>query len=341
MPKNIIYCADGTWNSGKRTNTNVHRFHEALASTPTQVKIYDSGVGTEGNLLSRLRGGAFGRGLVENVREGYGRIADVFEEGDRLFLIGFSRGAYTARSLGGMIAYCGLPSRRPTGRLVEQAFRAYRNRTPEDKKWTGPSDGTRMVDGHIEMIGVWDTVGTLGIPGALFGRLDQKDYGFLDTRLHRDVKAGYHALSLDERRRQFPPTLWEGPAADGQTIEQVWFAGVHCDVGGGFPTTSLADISLAWMLSNAERHGVEIDPAVAATYPALLLDCTAALGPVNESWNPLWGFPRRRSVGSDARVADSVVFRVTMNSRYSPPLTMDNNPRRLSASYRLASVVRI
>lgn len=341
MPKNIVYCADGTWNSGKLTNTNVHRFHEALASTSTQIKLYDPGVGTDGSLLSRLRGGAFGEGLVENVREGYGRIAEVFEEGDRLFLIGFSRGAYTARSLGGMISYCGLPSSRPTARLVDQAFHAYRNRTGAEKKWGEPPGEVRMVDGHVEMIGVWDTVGTLGIPGALFGRLDQKAYGFLDTQLHPDVKAAYHALSLDEKRRQFPPTLWDGEPAGEQIVEQVWFAGVHCDVGGGYPSTSLADITLAWMLSNAERHGVEKDPAVTATYPALLLDYAEALGPVNKSWNPLWGLPNRRRVADDALVADSVVCRVTMQPRYSPPLAMDSNPRRLARSYRLASVVYI
>lgn len=341
MSKKIIYCADGTWNSGERTNTNVHRFYKVLASGPAQVKLYDTGVGIEGGFFARLRGGAFGEGLVGNVREGYERIAEVFDDGDQLFLIGFSRGAYTARSLGGMIAYCGLPFRRPTGRLVDQAFHAYRNRPGGEKKWPDPPAEALMVDGHVVMIGVWDTVGTLGIPGALVGRLDQKAYGFLDTRLHADVEAGYHALSLDEKRRQFPPTLWVDEPAGGQTIEQVWFGGVHCDVGGGFPATSLADITLAWMLSNAEKHGVEIDPAVAATFPALLLEGAAALGPVNRSWNPLWGLPRRRTPGDDALVANSVAHRVSEQSRYTPPLTVvDRKPRRLAASYKLASVVR-
>lgn len=340
MSKNIVYCADGTWNSGDRTNTNVHRFYTALVADSRQAKLYDPGVGSSGGFFARLRGGAFGEGLIENVREGYERIAGVFEEGDRLFLVGFSRGAYTARSLGGMIAYCGLPSRRPTCRFVDQAFHAYRNRDRMEKKWADPPDEARVVDGTIAMIGVWDTVGTLGIPGALFGRLDRKAYGFLDTRLHRNVEAGYHALSLDEKRRQFPPTLWEGAPVNGQTIEQVWFGGVHCDVGGGFRSTSLADITLAWMLSNAEKHGVEIDRTVAATYPALLLDRTAALGPVNRSWNPLWGFPHRRSVGRNALVANSVAYRVTERPRYSPPLSVDRKPRRLATSYRFASVVR-
>ena len=315
MSKNIIYCADGTWNSGDRTNTNVHRFYTALVSDSRQAKLYDPGVGSAGGFFARLRGGAFGEGLIENVREGYERIAGVYEEGDRLFLVGFSRGAYTARSLGGMIAYATLGivlygiwrgTCRPVGRtvglragwFVDQAFHAYRNRDRMEKKWADPPDEARVVDGTIAMIGVWDTVGTLGIPGAIFGRLDRKAYGFLDTRLHRNV----------------------------ETIEQVWFGGVHCDVGGGFHSTSLADITLAWMLSNAEKHGVEIDRTVAATYPALLLDRTAALGPVNRSWNPLWGFPHRRSVGNNALVANSVAYRVTERSRYSPPLSVDRKP---------------
>lgn len=340
MSKKIIYCSDGTWNSGTRTNTNVYRLYRALTVSATQVPLYDPGVGSDGGVLSRLRGGAFGEGLVENVREGYERIAAIFEDGDQLFLFGFSRGAYTARSLGGMIAYCGLPTGKPNPRLVADAFTAYRNRRPGEPKWSNPPSDTQLVAGHVVMVGVWDTVGTLGVPGALFGRQDAKRYGFLNTGLHRDVEAGYHALSLDEKRHQYPPTLWDEAPVNGQIIEQVWFAGAHCDVGGGLPATSLSDITLAWMLSHAEKHGVELDPAVAATCPALLLERDAALGPLNRSWNPLWGWPQHRTVGADGVVANSVALRVNGQRGYTPPLTVDTKLRRLATSYKLVSVVR-
>ncbi|MGV9858274.1 DUF2235 domain-containing protein [Gordonia sp. NPDC003425] len=313
MPKKLIYCADGTWN-GPATHTNVSRLYSVLARSQTQLTFYDQGVGRTGGMLRRLTGGAFGDGLIDNVRRGYDRIATSYVPGDTVYLFGFSRGAYTARSLAGMIAYCGLPADAPTSDDVDAAFRAYRRRDGASS-WVDRPAG--FVDAHIEMIGVWDTVGTLGVPGALFGHQDQQRYGFLDTALHRDVRAGYHALAIDERRRQFQPSLWDSPAP-GQIIEQVWFAGVHCDVGGGgmADEPSLSDITLAWMLERADRHRIAL--TTDATTNRLLLPKSSALAAMRRSWRPYWGPPVTRTIPVGATIANSVAVRMESDPQYRP-----------------------
>ncbi|MGV9712776.1 DUF2235 domain-containing protein [Gordonia sp. NPDC003424] len=335
MSKNIVYCSDGTWN-GPSTRTNVSRLYDSLVDDhDSQRALYDPGVGSSGGLLGKMLGGAFGDGLVENVREGYARIAACYEPGDRIFLFGFSRGAYTARSLGGMIAYCGLPAHGSTDQLVATAYAAYRGRVNGVRWAARPAE---LIDAHVEMIGVWDTVGTLGVPGALFGHQDAEKYGFLDTALHRDVRAGYHALSIDEKRRQFTPTLWDAPAP-GQVIEQVWFAGVHCDVGGGGRArkTSLSEITLGWMMTKARDHGVQLTPN--AAYPHLLMPPLSAGVPMRTSWRPYWGWPVERTIPAHATIANSVAARVTENRHYRPKRLIDPITRRLATTFPLAAVV--
>ena len=230
MSKRIAYCADGTWDSADN-NTNVYKLYKALPISADQFPIYDDGVGSDGNPIWRLVGGAFGDGLFQKIKDGYTKIAHIYEEGDSLFLFGFSRGAFTARSLAGMIAVCGLPTQNFTDDLVETAFQAYRQLDKRQALLDTLKDN-HMFDARITMVGVWDTVGSLGIPSVL-GLVDPFVYGFLDTGLHPDVRNAYQALAIDEKREQFPPTLWTSAPADGQTVEQIWFTGVHGDVGGG------------------------------------------------------------------------------------------------------------
>ena len=149
------------------------------------------------------------------------------------------------------------------------------------------------------MVGVWETVGALGIPAAI-GLVDPILYGFLDTTLHPDVLNAYQAVAIDEKRLEFPPTLWTGAPAPGQTVEQVWFTGVHSDVGGGEPagspgTTALSDITLGWMMAKAVPLGLQLDPQVLAKY-ALPLDPKYALDQLHTSWSVLWGVPKVRSI---------------------------------------------
>jgi uncharacterized protein (DUF2235 family) len=320
MPRRIAFCADGTWDS-IGNDTNVYRLSKAILSIPgEQYSFYDDGVGSDGTPLEKLLGGACGAGLFGKIKDGYSIISSVYEAGDEIFLFGFSRGAYTARSLAGMIAACGLPTRNPDSRLVEAAFQAYRDREHRAAV-LATLDAYDLVKANMTMVGVWDTVGSLGIPAAL-GGVDPLIYGFLDTALSPQIVNAFHAVAIDERRAEFPPTLWTSVPAAGQTVKQVYFCGVHCDVGGGYSDdagsgTALSDITFSWMMSNARRLGLLFDAGVLSRYPSPI-DKKAALDTLHDSWSPLWLFPKARQIDPGAVLANSVAIRCQEISSYRP-----------------------
>ena len=269
MPKKLIVCADGTWNDedGAGGQTNVAKLHRYLQNSfleqANQLVFYVTGVGTK--FGERVRGGAFGDGLSDNILEAYRLLADHYEQGDPLFLFGFSRGAYTARSLAGFIRNSGLLKREHLDRLPE-AFNLYRDRSST----THPTSAEALAfkanyayTPDIEFVGVWDTVGSLGIPPAGSGpfrwlsrAVDQK-FEFHDTSLSSIVKHAYHAVSMHEHRGTFPATLWQKQAHSvDQVLEQVWFPGVHSDVGGGYASTGLSDAAFLWMVEKAKTCGL-------------------------------------------------------------------------------------
>ncbi len=269
MPKKLIVCADGTWNTENETDhgmpspTNVTKVARALLPTDSegvhQVVHHIDGVGTDFGI--KVRGGAVGRGIFHNVLAGYRFLYQNYEPGDQVYLFGFSRGAYTARSLSGLVRNSGL-LRRGEEAHEDEAVALYRDYSPETAP-DGPASvafrAAHSYDVGIEFIGVWDTVGALGIPG-LSGRfrvLKGLDWQFHDVSLSSKVKHAFHALAIHEHRTEFEPTLWE--RSDGapkeQVLEQAWFSGVHADVGGGYPQTGLSDVALQWMVGKAEEHG--------------------------------------------------------------------------------------
>ena len=339
MSKRIVYCADGTWETPAK-QSNVYRLFKALTTSAGQMPFYDDGVGNDGGPLGSLLGGAFGTGLWDEIKEGYAAIAHVYEADDPLFLFGFSRGAFTARSLAGMIAVCGLPTKNFTDQVVDIAFKAYREKDDRQALLDQLKD-FGMFDAKITMVGVWDTVGALGIP-AIFGDVDPVFYGFLDTNLHPDVLNAYHALAIDEKRAEFPATLWTSAPAPGQTIEQVWFCGVHGDVGGGESdeqpgTTALADITLAWIMNKASALGLDFDKQVLAQY-TLPLKPEYALDKLHSSWNILWGFWKHRPIDPKAALANSVRLRCEHDSSYRPQNLILHNGV-LAPDYDTADVV--
>lgn len=269
--KRIVICADGTWNTpdqfegGQRRPTNVTRM--ALSVAPRddagnkQLVFYHKGVGT--SRFTRFLGGAFGVGLSGNVKEAYSYLVDAYEPDDLLYFFGFSRGAYTVRSTVGMIRNCGLLRREHVGRLNE-AHKLYRRRDPESKPTEIESQLFRRSYSHeigIHFIGVWDTVGSLGIPLSWFGLLN-RGLRFHDVDLSSWVANAFQALAIDERRGPFKPAIWkqqESGRRGGQTLEQRWFAGVHSNVGGGYRNTGLADIAFQWMAENATACGLKLD----------------------------------------------------------------------------------
>jgi len=268
MAKRLVICCDGTWNTLRQpAPTNVGQLQAVVAPTdPAGVQqrvYYCEGVGT-GKLWDHLTGGAFGVGLSKKVQDAYRFVVDNYEPGDELFFFGFSRGAYTARSTVGFIRNCGVLRTGEAGRIAE-AYQLYRG---QDKKTTGPESPrarefrakyAREDRTPIRFVGVWDTVGALGIPlsGGRLLHLLNKRWQFHDTELSSIVQSAFQALAVDEHRRSFVPSVWKpSDAANGQQREQVWFAGDHCDVGGGHRQPALSDIALLWMAGRAEDCGL-------------------------------------------------------------------------------------
>jgi len=269
--RRLVICADGTWNtadkvkSGVPVPTNVTKMARAICATDdagvSQIVFYHEGVGTGFGPLDKVLGGGFGIGLERNITDCYRFLVDNYEEGDEIYLFGFSRGAFTARSLAGMIRKCGILTANETHRIPE-AFKLYRSEVlpsePEAEKFR--ADYSFTV--RIRLIGVWDTVGSLGIPGAL-RFVARKRFEFHDVALSSWVDHAYHALAIDERRKPFEPTLWGAkppePNAPPQTLEQVWFSGVHSNVGGGYPDAGLSDIAFGWMVEKAKGAGLAFD----------------------------------------------------------------------------------
>lgn len=200
-----------------------------------------------------------GGGVDANIMDGYQYLIENYQELDEIYLFGFSRGAYTARSLAGMIYNCGILKREYFEKLPE-AYRLYRDRKPD----THPEEDKAMIFKkmyshmpRIKFIGVWDTVGSLGIPLSLFSVINRKRYQFHDVKLSRIVDYAYHALAIDEQRAPFIPTLWRKSAnSESQVLEQVWFPGVHSNVGGGYEDESLSDVPLQWMVTKAALTGL-------------------------------------------------------------------------------------
>ena len=345
MPKRLVVCCDGTWNrpdqldDGIAAPTNVSKLALAVARRDDagveQVVHYVLGVGTR--RLERIRGGAFGVGLSRNVREAYRFLVDNYEPGDELFFFGFSRGAFTARSTVGLVRNSGILRREHAGR-IDEAYKLYRAR--DDRKQPTGIDAEMFrrlyshPDADIDFVGVWDTVGALGIPIDGF-RLPvlTKRWSFHDTTLSSHVRAAYHAIAIDEQRGPFKPTLWEQQkGVQGQTLEQVFFAGVHCDVGGGYSDSSLGEIPLLWMVDRARASGLAFDPERLALVDAGAVDpklrCVGvqvapdALGTIHESLKGFYKLLRRhrRVLEADGgAVASSAVRRHGERSDYAPP----------------------
>ncbi|HUH13907.1 MAG TPA: DUF2235 domain-containing protein [Longimicrobiales bacterium] len=274
--KRIVICCDGTWNradqeeDGEPCPTNVVKFATRVRKRSegvVQAIYYDHGVGT-GNALDRFSGGAFGRGLEDNIHDAYRFLIANYEPGDALFLLGFSRGAFTARSLAGMIRNCGILERASVGRYRE-ALALYRDhaRGPDHEESLAFKRAHSVLpagDVPVRFLGVWDTVGSLGIPLRGLRALTRRRHQFHDTELSGIVEHAYHALAIDERRAPFAPSLWRYEPKPNQTVQQVWFCGVHSDVGGGYPEAGLSDLALDWMLEKAQSAGLALDDAAMA-----------------------------------------------------------------------------
>ncbi len=270
--KRIVICCDGTWSKpdqmqgGVLSPSNVTKV--ALCVAPAgpegveQRLFYDKGVGT--GAFDRIRGGAFGWGISEKILAAYRFLIANYDPGDELFFFGFSRGAYTVRSTFGLVRNSGLLKREYAGKL-DDAYALYRRRDDASHPDAVESELFRKSFSHeprAKFMGVWDTVGALGIPvGGLFRFINSR-WTFHDLDLSRWVDNAHQALAIDEKRKPFAPAIWrQHPQAVGQVLEQIWFAGVHSNVGGGYSDTGLSDLALLWMVNKAEACGLVFDRA--------------------------------------------------------------------------------
>ena len=278
--KRIVVCSDGTWNrpgikdGDKNVESNVQLLYKCIAKNgldgTKQSKAYDSGVGSSTySLRDKILGGIAGAGIDKNIRDLYTFILMNYEKGDEIYLFGFSRGAYTARSLAGLIRNCGI-LKKENLYLVDRAYELYRDRNDytypdSDLMVSFKNDYCVELLTRIKFLGVWDTVGSLGIPLPWYRIYNREKYKFHDVKLSSSIDFAYHALAVDERRKLFEPTLWEisdkaeNGKVKGQTMEQRWFAGVHCNIGGGYKDKKLSDLALKWLMEKAIDVGLVFD----------------------------------------------------------------------------------
>lgn len=246
--KRIVLCFDGTWNTpaddsippSQHVETNVWRFFRSVDPTGTdgveQEAWYDQGVGT--SRLNKVAGGAFGAGLDKHILDGYSHLVSVYDPGDQIYVLGFSRGAYTARSLVGLIRNCGIVKRNfLTKTQIGVAYGIYRTRDD------GPDSATAVTfrnlfshEAKIHFLGVWDTVGALGIPLSAASRFNAAFYQFHDTGLSGIVERAYHAIAVDEHRHEYDATLWTPQEKPNQILEQRWFPGAQPTSAAAIPT---------------------------------------------------------------------------------------------------------
>lgn len=309
MARIAIFC-DGTWNNASQAQpTHVHRVFEATAASVDQRPVYVPGVGTggkwatwAGKILNKVGGGAFGWGLNDNIKQAYSALAMLYQPGDSILIFGFSRGAYTARSLAGMIRKVGIIDN-PTAARVDTAFDIYRLTGPENhpdkphiieqRRALSPRYATSAKEvgwraDHplgkaeptpqlikVDFLGIWDTVGSLGIPTSILGPIAwlwNRKYKFHDTKLSSMVKAARHAVALDERRIFYRPSLWDnleqglddpglnkGDRSDARPYQQVWFVGTHAVVGGSAASRGLTSVTLDWMAAGARGAGLVLN----------------------------------------------------------------------------------
>ena len=323
MAKNIVLCCDGTGNEFEDNKTNPLRLHYCLRNDTDQVSFYDPGVGTfdpngpdyssgllgdiSSFLSTNIGGGAHGYGIVQNIEDAYRYLMATYRKNDKVYLFGFSRGAFTAQAVAGMLNKVGLLYPH-NGNLVPYALRIYLKKG--NPRIAREFKATMARPCKPRMIGVWDTVKSLG---------DNHEDDFFYRNTADNCRYGYHAVSIDERREDFVPSLWK----KRKNVEQVWFPGVHSDVGGGYARDGLANAALRWMIRKAGDCGVAFqDDRVEEFVPDVTQEW-------NESYEGKWLVrgAERREIPDGAKVHASALERRQGRTDYDPPNLPDNHVR--------------
>ena len=333
--KRIVVLIDGTWNkegtgadtnvakldSGKKTITEAFIKASATDGIAQHVHYHD-GVGSDGDLTQRLLGGAIGLGLKKIIQDVYEAVVSDFVAGDEIYIFGFSRGAYAARALAGLIGASGI-QRQKNRDEFEVAWDHYRVAPAVRQQPQTASAGDRKtLDTYdtlaqrqtfhdtraIKCVAVWDTVGSYGIPAGI-GLAPLARYftlvtlGFHDTSFGEHIEVGLHAVAVDEHRRPFVPTFWtieKGRQPKGH-VEQTWFAGAHCNVGGGYPQSGLSDEALIWMIARVQAL-TKLEFDIAAVRANTNANLAEAVVDSTKGWVIDHAFPHYRTVLSPVAI---------------------------------------
>jgi uncharacterized protein (DUF2235 family) len=326
--RNLVFVSDGTLSTldpGAETNAGLlYRLLDEIGPRPWQQFDYDPGV--QGSGWAKWFNAITGMGINLAICQGYSFLASRYRPGDRIYLFGYSRGAYAVRSLAGMIGAVGLLKRdQATQRNIRRAFRLYER----DGSGAAKADfiARRCHGGiRIEMVGVWDTVKTLGLPYPVLSRLGQMATGFHDHALGPHIGHGYHALAIDEDRTAFTPILWQRSEHWEGRLEQAWFAGAHADIGGDTGGLArarpLTNIPLNWMLLRAARHGLVLPEGWEARFPedpaAVLIGNRRGIARLF-----LWRRPRATGGGDGEAIHLSIRDRMAAVAGYQPVGSID------------------
>jgi uncharacterized protein (DUF2235 family) len=328
--KRIVILIDGTWSEeGHGNDTNIAKLDPSYAGAGAplisakstdgvaQLAFYHKGVGAEPDLLKHLLGGAIGLGLKQIIEDAYQTLVKNFQSGDEIYIMGFSRGAYAARALAGLVGASGI-QRQPGQQEFDVAWNHYRIDPAVRAGTKTASSGDKQTinsfnaaasrndfhaDRSIKCVAVFDTVGSYGIPAGI-GLAPLARYialevlGFHDTQLGDHVDVGLHAVSVDEHRRPFVPTFWTAPKEQPPRghVEQTWFAGVHGNVGGGYPDSGLSDRALIWMIARMQAlTGLAFDP-VAVKAATRAVNVNGEVYDSSKGWIVDETFPHERVV---------------------------------------------
>jgi uncharacterized protein (DUF2235 family) len=335
--KRIVICCDGTWNrpdqmqGGQLCASNVTKIARCILPDDHGVQqfvFYDKGVGT--GRADRLLGGAFGWGIKRKILDVYRFLMATYKAGDDLYFFGFSRGAYTVRSTFGLIRNCGL-LKPEFAHHLEDAYALYRRRDDASHPDAVESELFRRSfssEPRAKFIGVWDTVGALGLPVGGLLKFINKRWSFHDMTLSSWADNAFQALAIDEHRKPFQPAVWNrSTKATAQVLEQVWFAGVHSNVGGSYPNTGLSDITLLWMMAKAEACGLAIDRGCLAALNKPQPDPFGKLYDSQTVWYKIVGlgdYVRPIGQGDQETTADTAISRLhNPEIGYRPPNLQD------------------
>jgi uncharacterized protein (DUF2235 family) len=350
--KRIVLCADGTWNepeqkdekTGRRRPTNVLKVARAVLPEARdhteQVVFYLTGIGGESDGIDKWTDGAFGSGMERNVRALYRFLVFNYVENDEIYLFGFSRGAFTVRTLAGFMNTVGLLEKEDEFYTPELYGLYESTATTDSPQWRQAFAKVRKRRAcpQIRFVGVWDTVGALGAPGALGQFFNRDKYKYHDIGLNGHIEHAFHALAIDERRGPFAPSLFERAQGWTGELQQAWFPGYHCNVGGSLDPDGVANEALHWMVEKAEALGLEFDSRYLGHY----LPCFNS--DLRDSMSPMYRVLKKhlRPIGQNGvhgeLVHQSAIDRMNLaECRYAP----ENLSRELVQSIPVANTSRV